>query len=149
MTIDRVSDVFAFVAKNAALTKAILLTEDEVPEILPEERKAIAAVLSHVRDSYVDLLEKCRDVWYARSDGDPDLRKVMETNWNRPSSIAQRRMVEQPLVVKSSYVAVAYFWIDEVSHRPGELTLVGELTTQVRKRDALRAVGSGVKNPLL
>ena len=146
--LDRVSDVFAFVAKHAEFTTGILFAEDEVPEIRPEEREAIRAVMDHVRASYVGLLQRCRDDMVARAKGDDAFVATMERNWNRDDSIWEHGRVDVPLLIGASYVEVAYFWIDRESHRPGVLNLVGEIWTQTRKRDALRRVASKCKEPL-
>jgi len=145
---DKVSDVFAFVAKHAEFTTGILFAKDEVPEIRPEEREAIGAVIGHVQASYVALLSRCRDDILARAQGDDAFVATIERNWNRDDSLWDRGRVDVPLLIEASYVDVAYFWIDQESHRPGVLNLVGEIWTQARRRDALRRVAAQCKEPL-
>src|SRR5262249_18520904 len=77
-TPDRVSDVLAFVAKHAEFTNTILFAKDVVPEIRQDETKAIAAVMGHVKSSYVALLSRCRDDLTAHAHGDASLRATME-----------------------------------------------------------------------
>lgn len=135
-----VSDIFSFVCKHAEFTKSILFAETEITEIRPEERKAIAAVSEHVRQSYVALLEACRDDMYRRADA--ELQATMGRNWNRPDSIWTRARVELPLLIESSYVLVAYFWIDEEPTSKDRLSLVGGLWAQKRRRALLLEAAS-------
>jgi len=135
MTVEVVTDVFEFVAAKAEFTKSILFAHSEVPEIRDDEREAIAAVLAHVEASYLGILNTCRDNMFNRADA--ELQATMKRNWNRDTSIWARGRVELPLLIQASYVAVAYFWIDDEPSRPGCLSLVGELWAQARKREPL------------
>jgi hypothetical protein len=142
MAIDTVSDVFAFVAQNAEFTNAVILADTDVPEIRPDERDAIRAAVDHVRESYVRLLNQCREDMYQRANDDPALRATMERNWNRDASIWERGWIDLPLLIEASYVERAYFWIGEVPERKGALSLVGELWVQARRRERLRELGN-------
>lgn len=133
MSVDPVSDVFAFVCQHADFSNSILFSETDVPEIEADERDAIAKVGSHIEKSYVTLLKKCRENMFERADA--AWQATMQQNWNRDRSIWDRGRAELPLFPK--YVAVAYFWIGEEPSRPGHLSLVGELCTQVRRQSAL------------
>jgi hypothetical protein len=138
-TIAQISDVVAFAASNAAFTDLILFSETEVPEVRPEQRPAIEAVREHVLDTFVALLEACRDDMLARAI-DPVLKATMERNWNRPSSIRDRKRVELSMLTAASNVEMIYFWIDEEPTRAGRLSLVGEVWVQARRRDPLLEV---------
>jgi hypothetical protein len=147
MTLETVSDIFAFVCKNADFTNSILFAETEVPEIRPEERDAIGSVERHLRESYVGLLNACRDDMYARADD--ELKATMGRNWNRDDSIWERGRVELPLLIESSYVEIAYAWIGEEETRLGQLSLVSEIWVQKRRRGALCDVESRLVNPVV
>jgi hypothetical protein len=148
MSIETVSDVVAFVTRNAEFTNSILFADSEVPEIEPDERDAIAAVLDHVRLSFVGILTACRHQMF-RKIVDWDFECTAERNWNRDSSIWTRKKVELPLVIDASYVAVAYFWIGDDELAPtGRLSLSGELWCQVRKQAALQQMASTVTEPV-
>jgi|GEM_PF-6692805 len=138
MTLETVSDIFAFVCNNAEFTNSVLFAESEVPEIRQDERDAIRSVERHLRESYIALLNACRDDMFERADG--ELKATMRRNWNRDDSIWERRRVELPLLIESSYVEIAYAWVGNEPTKPGRLSLVSEIWVQTRRRDALVGV---------
>jgi hypothetical protein len=120
-----------------------------VPEIHPEEQDAIAAVMDHLRASYVGLLKQCRNDMCQRAIDEPDLHATMKQNWNRDDSIWKRGYIDLPLLIESSYVERAYFWIDEVPERKGTWSLVGDLSVQARRRQPLLELGENPPSPVM
>lgn len=84
MSVETVSDVFAFILEQGDLTDTVLFSEQEIPELKPEERGAIEAVSQHVKESYVGLLFACREALLATAAGWPN-RPMLEKNKSRPT----------------------------------------------------------------
>lgn len=137
MTIDTVSDVFAFVLTEGQFSKSILFAKDMPEELTPEEKKAIEAVLGHVRASYIALLSTCRQTVLTLAT-DPKTRSTLESSWNRDNTIWERRTVHLPLVLKKSWFAWLTIGLWSRRQEPKEtIALHAHLGVHERHIDAL------------
>ena len=68
---DHVDDILDFIFKNGDLSRDVLFSDDDIPELDKDELKAIDAVMDHAESGIVDLLKACRTALLDKASGDP------------------------------------------------------------------------------
>lgn len=151
MSVESVTETFAFVLKNGEFTESILFAEEEIEELKPEERAAIESVQKHVQACYVGLLSECRLAFLDAAGASPlqANRKVLEQNKSRPSTLWNRGMTHVPIVIRSSWVAWTTFGLWHTSNPDRAIEISAHVTTQNRfipaLHDAVRACGQTLR----
>ena len=100
---DAISDVAAFVIRNGAMAEALLFG-DEIPGLTVTERDALNRVESHLEQTWVGLLDACREALWVQAKGHR-LRRMMGRSRNRKSTIWNNEEVACPLVLRTSWEA--------------------------------------------
>lgn len=131
MSTNCVSDVFAFVLEHGDFSETILFSEEEIPELKPEERRAVDAVSQHVKYSYVALLLACRDALLVTAATWKN-RHILERNKSRPDTIWNRSNIQMPLLIRRSWVAWVTFGLWNTSEPGRPIKLFADVATQRR-----------------